>query len=101
MEHADYHLDEMTKQIRQIRHSLVEHLEKKGVKDASRVVVEECFAWARDIQKKYPDSYHAVRSYYGMVGGHSPDTATVKDFKAEDSALLFLANLRKKLLSSK
>lgn len=98
MEHPDYHLDQMTKQIRRARHDLVEHLEKTGIKDASKVVIEECFEWARGIQKKYPDSYHSVRSYYGMVGGHSPDTATVNDFKGEDSALLFLGNLRKNLL---
>ena len=97
-EHLDYHLDPMTKRIREIRRELIEHLEKKGIKDAGRKVFEACFEWARGIQGKYPKTYHLVRAYYGMVGGSAPPSLTQDDFEGEDSALLFLENLRKKLL---
>lgn len=101
MENLDYHLDGITKQIRKIRHEIIEDLNKKGVKNVSRIVVEECFEWARGVQKEHPNTYRSVRSYWGMVGGHSPDTATVDDFKGKDSAFVFLENLRTRLLGRK
>ena len=77
----------------------IAELEKKRVPEANRLVIDECFEWAREIQKKYPETYRNVRSYYGMVTGHAPKEATKDDFHGEDSALLFLENLRKRLLN--
>jgi len=91
----------MTKQIRLFRHKLIAELEKKGVSEANRLVIDECFEWAREIQKKYPETYRNVRSYYGMVTGNPPKDVSTEDFEGEDSALLFLENLRKRLLNPK
>jgi len=101
MEKFDYHIDETTEQIREIRRDLIVDFDKKGIKDAAKVVTEACFDWARSVQKKYPETYHMVRSYYGMISSHSPVEATVDDFKDTDSAFLFLENLRKKYLDKK
>jgi hypothetical protein len=101
MENFDYHIDKTTERIRKIRHDLIIDFDKKGVKDAAKAVTEECFDWARSVQKKYPETYHIVRSYYGMISSHSPVEATIDDFKGIDSAFLFLENLRKRYLDKK
>lgn len=98
MEDLTNQLDHMTQQIRRIRHNLIVELESAGAKDAGRVVIEECFEWAREIQKKYPETYHSVRSYYAMATGNPPRDAVADDFEGDDSALLFLAKLRHRLL---
>jgi|GEM_PF-4131281 len=96
------HLDETTKKVREFRSKVIKEIKERSDRDSTSVVMEACFQWARDIKEKHPDTYTKVRSYYAMIGGTPPEErVSENDFSGEDSAFLFLENLRKRLLGPK
>lgn len=54
--------------------------------------------YSNKMKEKYPDAYHRTRAYHALIGSTMfPEETPIEDFEGEDSVLVFVKNLRKKL----